>query len=250
MKKFGAIILAAGKGKRMRLKTQNKVTVIIAKKPMVQHIVDFMRKIQIQTIVIVVGFAKESVITLLKGQNIIFAEQRKRLGTGHALVCAIKKLPKYITDVFVVYGDDAVLYAEKNIPVIKKLFEHHFMKGSAITFLTIEQENPFGLGRIVRDKEGRLVSIVEEKDATGQERKIREINPGCFVFSVPFLRKYLPKLKKSEATGEYYLTSLVDMAIMNSHIVETVQGGKLQWRGVNNKEELLQAEMLFAKILI
>lgn len=247
MNTVGAIILAAGKGKRMQMTTENKVTVNLADKPMIQHIVDFMRRMRIETIVVVVGFAKESVVNALKGQHIIFAEQKKRLGTGHAVKCALDKLPKHIEDVLVVYGDDAVLYAEKNIPVVNKLFETHYMSGASLTFLTIEQKNPFGLGRIVRDPQGKLIAIVEEKDATEEQKDIKEINPGCFIFSVSFLKKYLPQVKKSSATGEYYLTSLIDIAMKHHEHVETLQGGYLAWRGVNTKDELREAEELFAQ---
>lgn len=247
MKTIGAIILAAGKGKRMKMKTENKVTVNLVNKPMIQHIVDFMHTLRIDTIIVVIGFAKESVKAALKGQKVLFAEQTRRLGTGHAVKCALKVLPKNITDVIIVYGDDAVLYAEKHMPKINELFEKHFMTGAAVTFLTINQENPFGLGRIVRDLNDTVISIVEEKDATDEQRKIQEINPGCFIFSVSFLKKYLSKVKKSSATGEYYLTSLIDLAIQYDERVETVKGGNLAWRGVNTREELYQAEQLFIK---
>lgn len=246
MRKLGAIILAAGKGKRMEMTDANKVTVKLADKPMIQHIVDFMRGMSIETIIAVVGFAKESVMETLKGQHIIFAEQIEQLGTGHAVVCALEKLPEDITDVLVVYGDDAVLYAEKHVPVIAQLFTSHNTHESAITFLTIEQPNPFGLGRIVRDGNGKVQAIVEEKDATDDQKKITEINPGCFLFSVSFLKKYLPLLEKSPVTDEYYITSLIDIAIAHQENVQTVQGGHLAWRGVNTKDEHKEAERLFS----
>ncbi len=248
MKKIGAIILAGGKGTRMKMKTTNKVTMKLGEKPMVKHIVEFMQGLGIDTIVVVVGFAKESVMDALKGKDVIFAEQKKRLGTGHAIVCALRTLPKDITDVLVVYGDDAVLYAEKNIPTIKKLFEVHDERNDAVTFLTIEQPNPFGLGRIIRDKEGKVQAIIEEKDATEEQRKITEINPGCFLFSVSFLNKYLSKIKKSPITGEYYINSFIDLAIAHGELVKTVQGGYMAWRGVNTHDELHQAEQLFTNV--
>ncbi len=249
MNNIGAIILAGGKGKRMNMKTVNKVTVHLANKPMIRHIVDFMHKLHIRTVVVVIGFAKESVIKALKEYKIIFAEQTKRLGTGHALQCALRELPKNIEHVLVVYGDDAVLYAEKHVPIINQLFDKHFSsKSSAVTFLTIMQENPYGLGRIVRDDAGKVQSIVEEKDASQDQKKIKEINPGCFLFSVSFLKKYLPKIKKSMATGEYYLTTLIDLAFQNNETVQTVEGGYLAWRGVNTHTELQEAEKLYTYI--
>jgi len=247
MKHIGAIILAAGRGKRMKLDAQNKVTMHLAHKPIILHIVEFMKKIGIEKIIVVVGFAKETVKEVLKNESIIYAEQAELLGTGHAVEVALEKIPKEITDVFVVYGDDAVFYNPRHIVVMEQLFAKHFNSYAVCSFLTIDQNNPLGLGRIVRDKEDHLLSIVEEKDATGEQRKITEINPGCFVFSVSFLRKYLPQLEKSPITGEYYLTSLIDIALKNGEMVETLKGGNLPWRGVNTKEELQEAEHLLSQ---
>jgi bifunctional UDP-N-acetylglucosamine pyrophosphorylase/glucosamine-1-phosphate N-acetyltransferase len=245
---LAAIILAAGKGKRMNAGTVNKVTLHLNSKPIIAHIVHFMKKIGIETIVVVVGHAKESVITALAPEQVLFAEQEKQLGTGHAVEVALQQLPHKITDVFVVYGDDAVFYNQKHMPVMQKLFQTHLNSNAAFTFLTIEQDNPTGLGRIVRDQKGNLLAIIEEKDATPMQRKITEINPGCFVFSVKFLKKYLPQVEKSPITGEYYLTSLIDLAIKDNQKVQTVKGGKLAWRGVNTPEELQEAERLYSKI--
>lgn len=246
MKTFGAIILAAGKGTRMNMVYENKVVLPLADKPMIQHIVEFIKKIKIETTVVVVGFAKESVMEVLKGFNLIYAEQIEPLGTGHALICALNKLPEEVENVFVVYGDDAVLYAEENIPIIKKLFEVQESEKAAITFLTIEQDNPYALGRIVRNAAGDVSAIIEEKDATTDQRKITEINPGCFVFSVRFLQKYLSQIEKSSVTGEYYINNFIDIALRNNEPVKTIKGGKLNWRGVNTPEELNVAEKLLS----
>ncbi len=246
---LGAIILAAGKGKRMNSTDKNKVTLSLVDKPIILHIVKFMKKLAASSIVVVVGFAKESVMKVLEGENVIFAIQKDLLGTGHATRVALKKLPKNITDVIVVYGDDGVIYIDKHLPIINSLFEKHFQTNSEFSFLTIEKDDPTGLGRIVRDKKGKLQEIVEEKDADLEQKKIKEINPGCFIFKVSFLNKYLPKLEKSNATGEYYLTSLIDVAINNMEKVETLRGGKMVWRGVNTREELEEAERLYRSYL-
>src|SRR5947209_8444411 len=139
VRNFAAIILAAGKGKRMRLENANKVTVQLAEKPIIVHIVDFLKSLAIQNIVVVVGHQKESVRDALAGQEVIFAEQQELLGTGDAVRCALLVLPENITDVLVVYGDDAILYAGKNLPLIQKLFNEHLQKNDKVTFLTIEQ---------------------------------------------------------------------------------------------------------------
>ncbi len=243
---LGAIILAAGKGKRMGVKGINKVTLDLAKKPIILHIVHFMESIGIKQIVAVVGHAKESVMSVLQNENVIFAEQKELLGTGHAAQAALSSLPESITDVIVVYGDDAVVYREEHRSIIQELFQKHLASGAAFTFLTIEQDDPTGLGRIVRGKHDSLLAIVEEKDATVDQRVLKEINPGCFIFRIDFLKKYLPQVQKSAATGEYYLTSLIDLAIQHGEKVETVRGGKIAWRGVNTHEELEVAERLYS----
>src|SRR5579862_9861404 len=118
-RKLGAIILAAGQGKRMQIDGINKVTMHLDNKPIISHIVHFMKKISIEDIVVVIGHAKESVIQTLDNENVLFAEQTERLGTGHALHVGVNVLPDDVTDVFVVYGDDAVFYNEKHKPVMK-----------------------------------------------------------------------------------------------------------------------------------
>lgn len=247
-RKLGTIILAAGQGKRMRVDGVNKVTLHLNNKPIIAHIVHFMKQLSIETIVVVVGHAKESVIQTLDDEKVLFAEQTERLGTGHALQVGMEVLPKDVTDVLVVNGDDAGFYNEKYITIMKKLVEVQLTSDAAFTFLTIEQEDPSGLGRIVRDQHGNLQAIVESKDATEDQLRITEINTGCFVFSVDFLRKYLPKVTPSPVTGEYYLTSLIDLAIHDTVKVQTVNGGKIAWRGVNTKEELKEAERLFTQM--
>lgn len=241
---FAAIILAAGKGKRMNSKTINKVVLPLGQKPMILHTLDILEKLGIKPIIIVVGFAKDSVMHLFRGTHAVFAEQKKRLGTAHAVLAAMKKMPGKIENVLVLNGDDSALY---KTDTINELIKKHIKTDAAFTFLTIKMENPAGLGRIVRGKNGKVLAVVEEKDATLDIQKINEVNPACYVFKVEFLKKYLPKVKKSTVSGEYYLTSLIDVGIKNGEKIETLQAGSFAWRGVNTKEELSQAEKLFLK---
>lgn len=242
MNSIGAIILAAGKGKRMRARKSNKVTYMLGDKPMIMHTVHLLGKMKINTIIIVIGFAKESVMSLFD-KNVLFAEQRKRLGTAHATAQALKILPTDIKDVFVLNGDDSAFYSDK---VLKRLLSIHYKNQNALTFLTIKVENPYGLGRIIR-KNGEVTAIIEEKDATEKQRKITEINPACYLFSVNFLKKYIHKVPKSKVTKEYYLMSLVEIAMKNDERVQGVNGGNIPWRGVNTGEELKEAEKLYSK---
>lgn len=238
--KLGAIILAAGKGTRMKSKAVNKVAMQLADKPMILHTVELLEKLDIKSIVVVVGFAKESVTRVLGGRT-EFIEQKKRLGTAHAVKIALEKISNEINDVLVLNGDDSAFYTQE---IINKLITKHFDDNSAFTFLTIEKDNPHGLGRVVRGKGGKVIAVVEEKDASNKQRLIKEINPACYIFKVNFLKKYLPYVKKSLVTNEYYLTSLIGIGIENNEKIETLNGGKLTWRGVNTKDELNEAQKL------
>ncbi|MBI2025849.1 MAG: NTP transferase domain-containing protein [Candidatus Levybacteria bacterium] len=237
---LGAIILAAGKGKRMNSTYVNKVAMSLADKPMIVHAIELLENLQIKNIVVVVGFAKVSVMNIL-GQKVLFAEQRKRLGTAHAVLVGLRQMPKEAYNIIVLNGDDSAFYRKE---LIKKLIAKHLSSKASFTFLTIEKDNPFGLGRIVRDKRKRLTAIIEEKDASKEEKKIKEINPGCYIFNKEFLRKYLPKIKRSNVTGEYYLTRIIDIGIKHSERIETLAAGQIPWRGINTKQELEEAERL------
>lgn len=245
-KALGAIILAAGKGTRMKSGKTNKVALLLADKPLILHSIHLLEKMKFRQIVVVVGFAKESVKNVLKDSRVVFAEQTKRLGTANAVKSALPALDSSITDVLVIQGDDSHFY---NQETIAKLINAHAASDASVTFLTITANNPFGLGRIVRDKEGLVTAIVEEKDATAKIRKIKEINPACYVFKMSFLKKYLKFVEKSKVTGEYYITSLIDIAIKNKEKIETMPAGSMKWRGVNTKEELMEAEKLYLKLV-
>lgn len=241
MKKIGAIILAAGKGKRMKLGKLNKVVISLGNKQMILHAVDRLTELLISPIIVVVGFAKESVMKVLDGK-VVFAEQKERSGTAHAVSCALKKLPRDIQTVLVLNGDDSAFYTKDTII---NLIDTHREKNAVLSFLTITVDDPVGLGRVIRDSNDKITGIVEEKDATDAQRRINEVNPACYIFEVYFLKKYLKQVKKSPVSGEYYLTSLIDIAIKNNERLEGVRGGKILWRGINTPEELKEAERLF-----
>src|SRR3989344_3197988 len=241
----GAIILAAGKGKRMLSKTVNKVTMPLGGRPMISYAVSLLQELAIEPIVVVVGFAKKSVMQALQEYPLIYAYQQKRLGVAHAVACGLKKIPTNVVHVLVLNGDDSAFYTKK---LISTLLKQHFASGAAMTFLTTRKDNPIGLGRIIRSRDGSVEKIVEEKDASEKERKIKEVNPVCYVFTTAFLKQYLPKITKSTITGEYYLTEIVNLAVQKNKKIETIESGEIPWRGVNTPEELREAELLFAQL--
>lgn len=245
MRRLGAIILAAGESTRFNSQNLNKVVFPIGGKPIIVYGVTLLKKLGVRPIIVVVGFAKESVVKALKNMPVIFAHQRERSGTAHAVLCAFSKLPKNTRDVLVLQGDDCAFYKEKTIRDLIKL---HRASSVGLTFLTIELENPYGLGRVVRDKRGDIIAIVEEKDATDAQKRIKEVNPAYYVFRVTFLKKYLREVKRSKMTGEYYLTNLIDIAIKHGEKIVTLRGRSIPWRGVNTKEELREAEKLWKRM--
>ncbi|MBI1981999.1 MAG: NTP transferase domain-containing protein [Candidatus Levybacteria bacterium] len=242
---IAAVVLAAGKGKRMNSKTFNKVVLTLGRKPMIIHTIALLEALKVVPIVVVVGFAKDSVISALGNYNVLFAEQKKHLGTAHAVQCGLKKLDRKISDVLVLNGDDSAFYREN---LLKRLIQRHLAVGASMTFLTITLDDPAGLGRIIRDKKGHVLAIIEEKDATEKQREIKEVNPACYLFSLEFLRKYLKKVKKSKVSGEYYLVSLVELARKHSERIEAVRGGRIDWRGVNTPKELEEAQQMFGRV--
>ena len=247
------VILAGGKGTRMsknqnkhsslaRFRGQNKVTYEVAGKPIIIRILDKLKAAKLEDIVVVVGHAKNSVLELLP-QNIKTAVQTRRLGTGHATKSAINKIPSSTENVLVLYGDDAFWYNPQNFEDLIKL---HKVSNADVTFCTTNVENPTGLGRILRNQDNRVIGIVEEKNATENQKKIKEVNLGGFVFKKEFLKQNISKLPKNEITGEYYLTDMVDAAVKEGKKIETLNLKDFTWRGINTPDELKAAEQLLA----
>lgn len=234
------VILAGGKGKRMNATVSNKVTYAVAGEPIIQRILKKVSSAGIENIVVVVGHAKNSVIKLLP-PNVKVAHQTKRLGTGHATKAALGQIPENTKNVLVLYGDDAFWYSPEHF---QELIDLHQSSDATVTFCTTNVEDPFGLGRVTRDSHGNITAIVEEKNATPEQRKIREVNVGGFVFKKEFLQKNIGRLPKNPITKEYYLTDMVDLALKQNQKVQTFFLKNFTWRGVNTPSELELAENL------
>lgn len=239
MSKTAAIILAAGRGTRMNSTTQNKVMNELHGKPMLYYSIDNLNKAGFEPIITVVGFAKESIMDYF-GESILYAEQTQFIGTADALACGLKSVPLETENVLSVYGDDSYLYSPK---LLTTLEEKHINSNADVTILTVDIDDPTGLGRIVRE-DGKVTGIIEEKVATVEEKKIHEINTGCFIFKRHFIERYLLKIKKNPIAQEYYLTDIIEVAVEHNKKIEAVRGGKIPWRGVNRPEELEEARKL------
>ncbi len=231
------VILAAGQGKRMR-SVLPKVLQPIAGKPMLAHVVDAARALSVQRICVVYGHGGEVVRERLDAPDLAWARQEPQLGTGHAVQQALPHLSD-AESALVLYGD-VPLIAEATL---RRLAEA--AGGSRLALLTVELDNPTGYGRILRDGSGRVTRIVEEKDASDAERRVREVNTGILVAPVARLRDWLGRIGNDNAQGEYYLTDIIGLAVVDDVEVVTVQpGAAWETLGVNSKLQLAELERL------
>lgn len=232
-----AVILAAGKGVRMRSNFP-KVVHRVAGISMVKHVVNAVRQTGIDKITLVVGHQQEKVKEIFAGQNLNFATQSEQLGTGHALLQA----QSYVQDddtVLVVAGDTPLLQTA----TLKALIEHHRNSKAIATVLSTEIENPHGYGRIIRNQNGNFKRIVEEKDASPEEKNIAEINSGMYCLQVKEAFAALMSLGSSNAQGEYYLTDILEILMQEQHRVEVfLINAPDDIYGINNREQLAFAE--------
>lgn len=240
-----AIVLAAGKGKRLQSEMFNlpKVLREANGKPLIEHVLGHIDFIDKQDTVIVVGYMKEKVIECV-GDAYRYSVQEEQKGTGHAVQCASGQFDGYDGDVLILYGDMPLVRRETYQAVIEK----HQASGADCTLLTAVVDDPPAYGRIVRDKDGAVQAIVEDKDCDEEQKKIKELNVGIYVFKAPLLFEGLKKLKNSNAQGEYYLTDMPMIFLSEGKKVETYSIDSLtEIYGVNTLEDLAFCEKELAK---
>jgi bifunctional UDP-N-acetylglucosamine pyrophosphorylase / glucosamine-1-phosphate N-acetyltransferase len=235
-----AVILAAGQGTRMASDLP-KVLHLLDGRPMIEHCVDAARAAAVSDIVLVVGYGRDLVAEALADAAVEFVVQGEQLGTGHAVVQARPLLDGFDGNVVVLYGDMPLLSAE----TIRSLADHRDETSAAAAVLTIELENPPDFGRIVRDGEGRVVGIVEARDATSEQLEVRELNVGAYCFDAPSLLRGLDRLRSDNTQGEYYLTDVIGILAEAGERVETVVTDRLEEAlGINDPQHLDFAEKL------
>lgn len=227
------VILAAGQGKRMNSDLP-KVLHRLAGKPLIAHVVAAARAIAAEQICIVHGHGGEQVQAALSGNDLAYALQAPQLGTGHALQQALPQLTR-ATLTLVLYGDVPLVRPE----TLQALLQ---AAGKGIAVLTAELDDPAGYGRILRNKAGRVTGIVEQKDATTVQRRIREINTGIMALPTARLARWLPQLKNKNAQKEYYLTDIVALAARDRVPVVAVLADAGEIQGVNSRAQLAQLE--------
>lgn len=234
-----AVVLAAGKGTRINARKINKVMYSLAGKPMIGYTVDLLKNVGFKKIVIVVGFAKQSIINYLGRKNFIYAYQKERLGTAHAVKTALLEIPKNTKNILVINADDSAFYPAR---VIKKMIGKHLEKKADLTFLTVKMKKP-NIARVIRDSQGGILAVVEQQNLKPGQEKIKEINCGCYCFSLDFLKKFLPQVRKNLVSREYYITQLIEIGIKNKTKVQAFKMDKEDYfHGINTKKQLLEAE--------
>lgn len=212
-----AIILAAGKGTRMKSKL-HKVLHEVCGKSMVEHVLSQLQLAGINKIVTVVGFGADDVKHTL-GDQVAYALQKQQLGTGHAVMQTESLLGQSEGETLVVSGDTPLFTAA----TFDRLFDYHEQRHAAVTILTSKAPDPTGYGRIVRNEVGIVERIVEQKDATSEEQDIHEINTGVYCFDNQKLFAALKKLTNDNAQGEYYLTDVIGILRSQNEVVTAYQ---------------------------
>lgn len=237
-----AVILAAGQGTRMKSKLY-KVLHPVCGKPMVEHVVDQISKLKINKMVTIVGHGAELVKAKLEGKT-AFALQEEQLGTAHAVMQADKVLAEEDGVTLVVCGDTPLIQAE----TMEALMGHHEEQNAKATILTAYTEQPEGYGRIIRNEQGFVERIVEHKDATEDERKVKEINTGVFCFDNKALFQALSKVSNDNVQGEYYLPDVIEILKNQGEIVSAYQTENMdETLGVNDRIALSNAEKIMKR---
>ncbi len=231
------VILAAGKGTRMK-SAMPKVIHPLAGRPIIEHVLRTAGGLKASTTVLVVGHEADQVRAALATEpSVQFVVQSPQLGTGHALLQTESVLAGHTGTVLLLYGDVPLLRPS----TLEQLLERHHAARAAATVLTAELDDPYGYGRIVRDETGRMARIVEERDASSDERNIREINSGIYALSLVNLFEALRGLATDNAQGEYYLTDLIAAYHRRGLTIETLRlDDETELRGVNSRVDLAE----------
>ncbi|KQC07213.1 MAG: hypothetical protein APR62_06710 [Smithella sp. SDB] len=238
-KKFCAVILAAGKGTRMK-SDKAKVLHVLNGKPILHYTLEAAKKAGAEKIVAVIGHQADKVRIEFANSGCVFVEQKPQLGTGHAVLQAKIILADYKGLTVILCGDVPLLKST----TIKSLVENHISSKAVVSVLTTIPPPPHAYGRIVKDDKGSVLKIVEHKDATEVEKKIGEINTGIYCVDTKFLFSALDKVNNNNQQHEYYLTDIVEIAVREGQKVKSfIVSDYVEVMGINTLEELARAEI-------
>lgn len=242
--RLSVVVLAAGLGTRMKSSIP-KVLHEALGMPMLQHTLDAVKQLKPDSTIVVVGNGAEAVKECVKGDGLTFVLQKQLLGTGNALLTAKKKLKK--GTVLVLNGDCPLITGQ----TLKRLLANHRRGRNELSFLSFIDDSMSGYGRVFRDGKGRVTGIVEDKHATPEERlKFTELNGGVYVMETDVLN-HLGKIKKNRASGEYYLTDIVDIVARSGGRLNAYHCPQEEIRGVNSRKELYEiTEILKRRVVV
>lgn len=237
-----AIVLAAGKGTRMKSDLP-KVLLPCLGRPMIEYVLDALQTAGVDQSLVVVGYRGDQVRTALAGRrDVVFVEQSEQLGTGHAVAVCRPHLAEHDGAVVVVTGDSPLTQSES----IAKLLDLYRRERPACILGTLFKQDPSGLGRIIRNEAGEFVGIVEEKDATAQQRQITEVNMSTYLFDVRELLAALDRLHNDNQQGEYYITDCPEILKSDGKDIRALAVLQpCEALSVNSKDdlEIVEAEM-------
>ena len=238
-KELRVVILAAGKGTRMNSDLP-KVLHKLQSKPLIDYVIDESELLNPKEIILVVGFKKESVIKHTQSRiNLNYATQIEQLGTGHAVLQTNELLKNRKGHILILYGDVPNIKASTLQPIVND----HISNNRDLTLITAEIDDPTGYGRIIRDKNGNLLKIVEEKDCSDDEKKIKEWNPGIYIFKIPEVFKILNNIKTNNASKEYYLTDAIGLSQQSNMQIKAIKiENSDEVIGVNTADQLKELE--------
>ena len=236
MKKIAAIILAAGKGERMKSRLP-KVLHPVCGRPMLLYVLDAAKELRLSGAVVVLGYKHEEVRKVLP-PSVKSALQPQMRGTADAVARGLPQLKGFKGDILVLYGDTPLLTAA----TIKRLMARHSQSGAAATILTAVMDDAAGYGRILRDTRGMITGIVEDKDADAFQKTIKEINTGIICFNGERLAQCLKLVRPNNRKKEYYLTDVIGILVKKNELVESVETPSAKEAlGVNSRVELAEA---------
>lgn len=238
-----AIILAAGKGKRLN-SDKPKALHDLCGKPLIGYILEQCAGLNIP-VHLVIGHHGTAVRSAL-GENYSYAYQAEQWGTGHAVLCALPTISSSMKTVAVFNCDDSAFY---RVQTIERILQMHAEHKPNITMITVLQDNPTGLGRIIRASDGKVIDIREERLASPEEKMIKEVNTGAYVFDRVFLESALPLVERN-ATGEYFITDLIRCAAKTARgiAVLTLENSE-EYVSINTRDQLEKARLLMIERL-
>ena len=236
-----AVILAAGLGTRMK-SDKAKVLHEVLGRPMIQYVVETAKAVVGDHVIVVVGHQADRVRGVLSAHRPLqFVLQERQLGTGHAVACAMPRVPAACRHVLILCGDVPLIRPQ----TLHGLLQTHFEKKRTVTVLAVNAADPTGYGRILTAGDGSVVGIVEEADADAEQKKIHTINTGIYCVEKGFLISALSQLTTDNAQGEFYLTDIIAMGQARKQAVGVlIADEEAEFCGINRREDLAAAERL------